>query len=142
MKLDEEIVLSSADAEALVLMLGERGRHAAAGHAVDELMEVLQTAYIAVSGPMLEGRVGLHSRVEYADAGGGAPGSLTLVWPDEAAPEAGKVSVLSPMGTALLGRRLGDEVILELPRDARRLLTITGVQTPDFKPSPAAAAYA
>ena len=33
-----------------------------------------------------------------------------LVYPEEEAPQLGKVSVLSPMGTALLGARVGQEV--------------------------------
>ena len=34
----------------------------------------------------------------------------TLVYPEEESPQLGKVSVLSPMGAALLGARVGDEV--------------------------------
>ena len=38
------------------------------------------------------------------------PLCYTLVYPEEEAPQLGKVSVLSPMGTALLGARVGEEV--------------------------------
>ena len=34
----------------------------------------------------------------------------SLVYPEEESPQLGKVSVLSPMGAALLGARVGDEV--------------------------------
>lgn len=34
----------------------------------------------------------------------------TLVYPGEEAPAAGRISVLSPMGTALYGARVGDEI--------------------------------
>ena len=34
----------------------------------------------------------------------------TLVYPEEDAPHAGRISVLSPMGMVLLGARVGDEV--------------------------------
>ena len=36
--------------------------------------------------------------------------TYSLVYPDQAAPAAGKVSVLSPMGMALFGARVGDQV--------------------------------
>jgi regulator of nucleoside diphosphate kinase len=38
------------------------------------------------------------------------PVAYTLVYPEEESPQLGKVSVLSPMGTALLGARTGEEV--------------------------------
>ncbi len=40
---------------------------------------------------------------------------------DEAEPETGAVSWISPIAKALLGRELGDEIVLELPRGAQRL---------------------
>lgn len=40
---------------------------------------------------------------------------------DEAEPESGAVSWISPIAKALLGRRVGDEVTLRLPRGEQRL---------------------
>ena len=126
--MNEEIVLSAADAEALVLMMGERGRlSASAGASFNDLLELLQTAYIAVSGSMPQDRVTMNSRVSYVDHASGEARALVLAWPNAAAPESGRVSVLSPMGSALLGRRVGARVSVELPRGAVRSLTITGV---------------
>jgi regulator of nucleoside diphosphate kinase len=45
---------------------------------------------------------------------------LTLVFPAEAAPAQGRVSVLAPVGLALLGARLGDEVTWPTPGGPRR----------------------
>lgn len=39
-----------------------------------------------------------------------------LVGPDEADPAKGKLSIASPLGKALLGKRVGDAFMLELPR--------------------------
>lgn len=41
--------------------------------------------------------------------------TLTLCWPDDAEPEAGFVSVLSPLGAALLGRAVGETVRWHTP---------------------------
>jgi len=40
----------------------------------------------------------------------------TLLGPDEADPNAGSISVASPVGRALLGKEEGDEVVVEAPR--------------------------
>jgi regulator of nucleoside diphosphate kinase len=46
---------------------------------------------------------------------------FTLVFPAEADYERGKLSVLAPIGTALLGYRAGDAVEWEVPGGVRRL---------------------
>jgi transcription elongation GreA/GreB family factor len=40
----------------------------------------------------------------------------------------GRISVLSPVGRALLGRKVGDVCEVELPGDARLAVTIAGVR--------------
>ncbi len=51
--------------------------------------------------------VTMQSQVLMADADGGAPYALTLCYPDQAAPAEGRYSVLSPLGIAVLGQRVG-----------------------------------
>lgn len=46
---------------------------------------------------------------------------LTLVFPADADYERGKVSVLAPIGTALLGYRAGETIEWEVPGGVRRL---------------------
>ncbi len=45
----------------------------------------------------------------------------TLVYPDEADPENGCISVLAPVGTALLGNRVGGEIEWNVPAGVRHL---------------------
>ena len=52
----------------------------------------------------------MNSRFVLSHPGDEAWISYTLVYPEEESPELGKVSVLSPMGVALLGARVGEEV--------------------------------
>jgi regulator of nucleoside diphosphate kinase len=54
--------------------------------------------------------VTMNSRFALHVRGEEGPVCYTLVYPGEEAPSQGKVSVLSPMGTALLGARVGQEV--------------------------------
>ncbi|HWQ92965.1 MAG TPA: nucleoside diphosphate kinase regulator [Clostridia bacterium] len=45
----------------------------------------------------------------------------TLVFPDQADIEQGKISVLAPIGTAMLGQRVGEEFEWEVPAGPVRL---------------------
>lgn len=42
--------------------------------------------------------------------------TYTLVGPDEANPSQGRISVQSPIGKALLGHKVGEQVVITLPR--------------------------
>lgn len=46
---------------------------------------------------------------------------LTLVFPRDANADEGKISVLAPLGTAMLGQRVGDEFEWSVPYGQRRL---------------------
>lgn len=56
-------------------------------------------------------RFGVRVTIRYEDAG--EERSFTLVGEDEAAPAEGLISWASPIGRALIGARLGDEVALQ-----------------------------
>jgi len=54
--------------------------------------------------------------VQIEDVETGEQRTYTLLGPDEAEPTQGSISVLSPVGRALLGKYEGDEVAVEVPR--------------------------
>jgi regulator of nucleoside diphosphate kinase len=125
---EPDLILSTADAEALVLMLGEHGRNARrVSNTLEELIEKVQTADIVEGGPLLEDRITMNAAIRYVEPGASG-GELTVTWPNAAAPDQGRISVLSPMGAALLGRRVGDRVTVALPNGTRRVLVIEAVQ--------------
>ena len=82
---------------------------------VQELEQRIRTA--VVIRPQERDGVALGSRVRYEVDG--QPGELTIVGSTEADPAQGRVSAVSPVGRALLGRRAGDEVEVVTP--SRRL---------------------
>lgn len=63
----------------------------------------------------------LHSRVRVIDRQTGEPFEVTIVLPEEVDVEGGKISVLAPLGTALLGFRQGDDIEWPVPAGVRRL---------------------
>ena len=66
-------------------------------------------------------RVGFGSRVTVRDQRSGDKETYTLVFGDYIDIETGQISLASPLGQTLLGRKVGDEVSLQLPRGARHL---------------------
>lgn len=56
------------------------------------------------------------STVEVEDVDSGDTREYTILGPDEAQPEKGSISFLSPVGQALLGKEVGDEVSIDIPR--------------------------
>ncbi len=60
----------------------------------------------------------------------GQRATVRLVGPDEANPRRGLLSVASPVGRALLGRRPGDTALVERPRGAIELQVVSVQQRP------------
>lgn len=54
--------------------------------------------------------------VEVEDVDSGEKKKFTLLGPDEADPAKGSISFLSPVGQALLGHEVGDEITVAIPR--------------------------
>jgi len=65
--------------------------------------------------------VTMNSRVRLTDLDSGAQLVYTLVFPADADFKTGRISVLAPIGTALLGERVGAEIQWEVPAGVRRL---------------------
>lgn len=75
--------------------------------------------------------VTMNSRVEVLYLDTDERRSLTLVFPPTAGVDASRVSVLAPLGTALLGSREGDTVEWETPRGVRRVCVERVVYQPE-----------
>ena len=91
-----------------------------AGYLEDELARAR-----IVSGRAASARVvGMGSKVEYRDDTTGQVRMVALAYPDEADLEAGKISVLSPVGAALIGLSAGQSIEWQTPVGGWRSLTI------------------
>ncbi len=84
-------------------------------------------AHAEVTEAATGGEIGIGSPVSYRDAATGKLVEVTLVHLLEADLAAGKLSVESPIGAALLGANEGDEVSFETPRGERKRLEIVAV---------------
>ncbi|HEY8468989.1 MAG TPA: transcription elongation factor GreA [Longimicrobiales bacterium] len=69
-------------------------------------------------------RVGFGSRVRLKDLKTGDEVEYTIVTGDFIDLEAGQISMASPLGRALLGRAVGEEVAVQLPAGERRFVVL------------------
>ena len=63
----------------------------------------------------------INTRAEFLDLETGEHMEFTVVLPADANINDGKISVLAPLGTAMLGYRVGDEFVWHVPHGLRRL---------------------
>jgi regulator of nucleoside diphosphate kinase len=111
-----ELIVSTSDAEVLALMLGERRRQPALeAAAADALTELLLEARLVAHQQLPADRIAMGSKVTYQEEPDGERRTVILVHPIEAEAAAGRISVLSPVGLALLGRTPGSVVRVAVP---------------------------
>jgi regulator of nucleoside diphosphate kinase len=65
--------------------------------------------------------VTMNSKVRFKDLESGDETVYTIVFPEESNVGQGKISVVAPIGTALLGYKVGDTVEWKVPAGYRRL---------------------
>lgn len=94
--------------------------------AADELQFELDRANVLAVAAMPEGVVRMGSSVTYR-ADGGDERTVTLVYPADADIDAMKVSVLTPVGAALIGMRAGQSIAWTDRVGRERRLTVVSV---------------
>jgi regulator of nucleoside diphosphate kinase len=85
-------------------------------------------AHVLANGKQPKNLVCMNSEVEFRDDATGKTRKVVLVYPAEADIVQSKISVLSPVGTALIGLQTGDSITWETPSGEVRQLTVLGVR--------------
>jgi regulator of nucleoside diphosphate kinase len=113
---NHELFISARDAEGLAAMLGTHRRaRPFESDASDELADLLMEARLVPAEKLPADRVAMNSTVTYVEEPAGVRRTVTLAYPREADPAQGRISVLSPIGLALIGRRRGEALDAVLP---------------------------
>ena len=86
-----------------------------------ELQEELDLAKIVASSDVPKDVITMNSQVCLVDQHTQKEEILTLVFPQEANISQGKISVLAPIGTAMLGYRVGEVFQWKVPAGERKL---------------------
>lgn len=85
------------------------------------LEEELEFAEVVRSEEIPPNVVTMRSKVRLKDLESKEENVYTIVFPTEANTDEGKISILAPLATALLGHRLGDTVEFQAPTRMRKL---------------------
>ena len=117
----EQLAELRPDANAHALEGLAHGEHFLAVRRQHALRSILDRAVITPTAD----RAALGVSVRYRE-GDGSAAVIALVAPADAEPAAGRISVTSPMGAALLGRRVGEVVRVRTPGGVR-VITIVAV---------------
>jgi regulator of nucleoside diphosphate kinase len=97
----------------LIADLTQRARGIEAG--VDALEEILDLGRVVPPQDIPRDIVTMNSKVIFEDLESREQREAVIAYPQEADPQSGKISVLSPVGIALLGLAAGAETELPLP---------------------------
>lgn len=118
---DQPIVISEPDARVLRGLLSSRSAASHDQEHLEELRLELERAQVLRPEQVSANVVTMHKLLRILDLASNKRQELVLVSPGEADVSARRISVLAPLGTALLGYREGDEVEWLMPGGVRRL---------------------
>jgi regulator of nucleoside diphosphate kinase len=130
---------ASHDKPAIILSARDYGRLSALAHAArnrlpylaSELAEEVSRARVLGQDETAENFVGMNDDVGFRDDVTGRVRQVRLVYPDEADISQGKISVMTPVGTALIGLQTGRSITWETPSGETRQLTVLSVGKPE-----------
>ncbi len=118
-----KVILSRFDHERLERLLAKVG----ARPDLDALREELERAEIVEPDAVPHDVVTMNSVVRFLDGDSGKESEVKLVFPGHADVEANRISVLAPIGSALLGLSVGDSIDWPLPQGRTRRFRVVAV---------------
>ncbi|MGB7160118.1 MAG: nucleoside diphosphate kinase regulator [Tepidisphaeraceae bacterium] len=116
-----EIIITEKDFDRLRGVVDSPRYRATHAMLLMALKDELERGTIVAAGQVPKRVVTMHSQVRIRDLKADESETYTLVYPEEADINDGKLSVLAPLGTALLGTRVGQVVKFDAPAGQRRL---------------------
>jgi regulator of nucleoside diphosphate kinase len=121
----DDLVIKQSDCEKL-LQLAASARTAVAEKLEDELAR----ADVVADGHYPDDAVCMGSTVSYVELATGVEGRVTLVYPWEANVDEMRISVLVPMGCALIGLRAGGVIDWVMPNGRAAQIKVLSVHQP------------
>ena len=122
----DSLLITVQDYERLSLLIQHVNENSAA-----LLEEELSRAKIVSQKEIPSDVVTMNSKIRFLDEETLKETEITLVYPKDADVTKGKVSILAPVGTALIGLRIGQSIDWPMPNKARRRLKVINI---DYQP--------
>lgn len=128
----QHIFITQDDYNRLEVMISEREKTEAKDSSyLMALRQELDRATIMPSDKIPPQIITMHSRARLKDMDSGEEMVYTLVFPGEADTAANKVSILAPVGTAMIGCKAGDTVTWIVPAGTRRFKVLEIMYQPE-----------
>jgi regulator of nucleoside diphosphate kinase len=119
---EKQIVITELDRKRLVdLILSAQSGEYRGSVYLDQLRGELNRAQIVTPQDIPADTITMNSKVALLDLDTREEEIYTLVYPENADSAEGKISILAPVGTAMLGYRVGDVFEWDVPAGKRRL---------------------
>ena len=119
---EKQIVITELDRQRLVdLILSAQSGEYRGSVYLDQLRGELNRAQIVTPQDIPADTITMNSKVALLDLDTREEEVYTLVYPENADSAEGKISILAPIGTAMLGYRVGDVFEWDVPAGKRRL---------------------
>ena len=115
------LVISSVDKVRLIRLISAHQTSALHRDDLDDLAREIERGIEALPKEMPPDVVTMNSTVRVTELKSGTVHVYTIVYPGDADYERGRISILAPLGTALLGYRVGDVVDWPMPGGMRKL---------------------
>lgn len=115
------ILVAAEDRVPLLELLARAGDSPVA----EQLEAELERAQVAPLAEVPSDVVVMNCELEYEEVATQQRRRVRLVYPRDADLDAGRVSILAPLGCALLGLRVGQEIDWRMPAGARRLRVLS-----------------
>ena len=116
---DRVIYITSKDRARLEVITGQMTEAKDRGDLLD-LVDELNRAIVVPAEEIPADVITMNSRVRLLDLDKGFAVEYTLVYPAEADATKGKISIVAPIGAAMIGYREGDEIEWDVPGGRRR----------------------
>jgi regulator of nucleoside diphosphate kinase len=94
---------------------------------LERLREELDRAEVIEPSDVPRDIVTMNSRIRFADEATGEESEISLVFPRHADAEQGRISILAPVGTALLGLSVGATIEWPVPDGRTRRLRVVAI---------------
>ena len=126
------IYITATDRKLLLALLeGRRMYGREDRRTLEALEEELDRAVVVDAAHVPPDVVTVGSRVQLVDLDSGKELLFTVVFPSRANADEGRISVLAPLGTAVLGYRTDDVIEWDVPGGRRRLRVLRVVYQPE-----------
>ena len=125
------IFITQFDLDRLNVLIAEK-RAAGGDHSyLNDLVEELRQAEIVDSHEVPADVITMNSRVRLEDAETGEQMVLSLVFPQDADIDEGRISILAPIGTGMIGFKEGDLIEWPVPAGVRKLKVLEILYQPE-----------